>query len=303
MATPLWARLDSRHLVTLSEVARCGSFTAAATSLGYTQSAVSQQIARLERIVGHALVDRLPGGRSVSLTPAGRVVLQHADVVAATVQRAAADIAALDQGMAGTLRIGCFESVGTGLLPDALAIFYETFDRVQVVLSELPDDGDLLDRLGRDELDLSFVVYPLAPGPFESAALLEDPYVLLVAEDSPMATVTGAVDLDDYPELPLVGYGEMRAVHSIEARLGRPSYGSRIVFRSNQNSTIVSLVQRGHVAAVLPRLSVVPLPPGLRTVELRRVSPRVVGLAWHRHRPVSEAAAGFIRAVEEVVEA
>ncbi len=269
--------------------------------MGYTQSAVSQQIQRLERVVGYPVVNRTSGGRAVSLTPAGRVLLQHADVLTTTMQRLAADVAALSQGLGGVLRVGCFESVGSSLLPAALESFLQDYPHVRVVLTELADDGELMSQLDADELDLSFVVFPLAPGAFESHALIEDPYVLVVAEDSSMAGIDGAVDLDDYPEVPLVGFGAMREVHAIENRLGRPAYSNRIVFRSNQNSTLLSLVRRGHVAAVLPRLAVLPAPAGLAILPLRRVSPRIVGMAWHRHRPLSEPASGFVRALEQVV--
>jgi molybdate transport repressor ModE-like protein len=300
MATPLWARLDTRHFVTLAEVVSTGSFTAAAESLGYTQSAVSQQIARLERTLGQPVLHRSAGGRTVSPTPAGRVLLQHASSLVSTMQRAAADVSALSQGIAGILRVGCFESVGSGLLPLALASFLDDFPRVQLELTELADDGDLLDLVAGDELDLTFVVFPLAVGPYESQALLEDPYVLVVAEDSPMAGISGSVDLSDYPELPLMSYGKMRAVHSIEARLGRPVYGRRVVFRSNHTTTLLALARLGHAAAVLPRLAVPTPQPGLRILELERVSPRIVGVAWPDNRPLSDPASGFVRALEQV---
>jgi molybdate transport repressor ModE-like protein len=271
-----------------------GSFTAAAEALGYTQSAVSQQIARLERMLGQTVLHRSAGGRTVSLTPAGLVLLQHAELLVTTMQRAAADVSALSQGIAGILRVGCFESVGSGLLPAALESFLNDYPRVQLELTELADDGDLL--------DLTFVVFPLAVGPYESQALLEDPYVLVVAEDSPMAGVSGAVDLGDYPELPLMSYGKMRAVHSIEARLGRPVYGSRVVFRSNHTSTLLALARLGHAAAVLPRLAVPSPQPGLVILQLERVSPRIIGVAWPGNRPLSDPASGFVRALELVAD-
>ncbi len=298
MATPLWARLDTRHFVALAEVVSTGSFTAAAESLGYTQSAVSQQIARLERMLGQPVLHRGAGGRSLSLTPAGRVLLQHASSLVATMQRAAADVSALSQGIAGILRVGCFESVGSSLLPVALESFLEDYPRVQLELTELADDGDLLDLVARDELDLTFVVFPLSEGPYESQTLLEDPYVLVVSADSPMAGVSGAVDLGDYPELPLMSYGKMRDVHSMETRLGRPVYGNRVVFRSNHTSTLLSLVRLGHAAAVVPRLAVRAPHPGLKVLDLERVSPRIIGIAWPGNRPLSDPASGFVRALE-----
>ena len=218
-------------------------------------------------------------------------------------QRAAADVGALSQGLAGILRVGCFESVGSTLLPIALSSFLHDYPRVQLSLTELADDGDLLELVQQDELDLTFVVFPLSPGPYESQTLLEDPYVLVVSEDSPMAGISGPVDLSDYPELPLMSYGRMREVHSIEARLGRPLYGSRVVFRSNYTTTLLSLTRLGHAAAVVPRLAVSAPAPGLRVLGLERVGPRIIGLAWAGNRPLSEPASGFVRALEEAAAA
>ncbi|MFJ5309256.1 LysR substrate-binding domain-containing protein [Streptomyces sp. NPDC088350] len=111
------------------------------------------------------------------------------------------------------------------------------------------------------------------------------------------------MDLNDYPELPLMAYGKMREVHSIEARLGRPAYGRRVVFRSNQTATLLSLARLGHAAAVLPRLAVPSPHPGLHTLALARVNPRIVGVAWPGNRALSDPAAGFVRALEQVTDA
>src|SRR5215216_1707995 len=94
--------VELRHLLALRAVAREGSFGSAARALGYTQSAVSQQIAGLERAVGERLVERPGGPRPVSLTEAGRLLLRHADAIVARMQAAQADLAAYSQGAAGT---------------------------------------------------------------------------------------------------------------------------------------------------------------------------------------------------------
>src|SRR6266704_3724166 len=104
MGTDSWLGVELRHFLALEAVAREGSFGKAATSLGYTQSAVSQQIAALERIVGQRLVERPGGPRPVSLTEAGRLLLRHADAIVAQIQAAQADLQALRAGEAGTLR-------------------------------------------------------------------------------------------------------------------------------------------------------------------------------------------------------
>jgi len=116
MGTDSWLGVELRHFLALEAVAREGSFGKAATSLGYTQSAVSQQIATLERIVGHRLIERPGGPKPVSLTEAGRLLLTHAGAIAARVAAAQADLTALAEGQAGTLRVGVFQSVGQRIL-------------------------------------------------------------------------------------------------------------------------------------------------------------------------------------------
>src|SRR5881392_2026446 len=109
--------LELRHLAALEAIGRTRSFGAAARELGYTQSAVSQQIARLERSVGQRLVDRPGGPRPVDLTDAGRLLLRHADAIVAQLDAAQADMAAFAEGEAGPLRVGIYQSVGVHLLP------------------------------------------------------------------------------------------------------------------------------------------------------------------------------------------
>src|SRR3954468_3708251 len=103
-----WLGIELRHLLALEAVAREGSFGKAATSLGYTQPAVSQQIALLERIVGHRLVERPGGPRPVSLTEAGRLLLTHAEAIAARLAAAQADLSAFGTGGGGILRVRLF---------------------------------------------------------------------------------------------------------------------------------------------------------------------------------------------------
>src|SRR5438093_375119 len=95
MQTDQWLGLELRHLIALRAVADEGTFGAAARKLGYTQSAISQQIATLERIVGQKLIERPGGPRPVSLTDAGRLLLGHAEGITARLQAAQADLQTL----------------------------------------------------------------------------------------------------------------------------------------------------------------------------------------------------------------
>jgi molybdate transport repressor ModE-like protein len=96
-----WAGVELRHLAALRAIAREGSFRAAAARLGFTQSAISQQIAILERRIGHRLIDRSKGRRSVTLTDAGEVLLEHANAILGLVERAHVDFRAFERRRAG----------------------------------------------------------------------------------------------------------------------------------------------------------------------------------------------------------
>lgn len=293
--------LELRHLVALAAVGRTGSFSRAAEQLGYTQSAVSQQIARLERLVGHTLVERPGGPRAVTLTAAGRLLLGHAEAIAARLGSAQADLDALAEGAAGVLRVGCYQSVGVRILPRVLRAFGAAWPLVSVELTEAEDDGELLQLVEHGELDLTFVAYPMVPGPFEHRELLEDPYVVVVQEENPLGR-DRPVTLADLAGVPIVTYAQMREVHSIENRLGRPELTEQIVFRSNDNGTILGLAAEGVGAAVISWLSVDPFRGGVRTVALAGVGPRIVGIAWHRDRYRIPAADAFVQLATQEAE-
>src|SRR5436305_2304518 len=201
--------LELRHLAALEAVGRTNSFGRAARDLGYTQSAVSQQIAHLERVVGQRLVERPGGPRPVSLTEAGRLLLRHADAIVAQLDAAQADMAALAEGAAGPLRVGIFQSVGARILPALLRRFTEEWPRVEVRVREETDAAELLRLLEHGELDLTFADLPLPAGPFEWAEILRDPYVLLVAAGDPLAARDSAPPLRELAGLPLVAWRQV----------------------------------------------------------------------------------------------
>src|SRR4249919_3361286 len=134
MESDSWLGVELRHFLALEAVARKGSFGKAALALGYTQSAVSQQIAALERIVGQRLVERPGGPKPVSLTEAGALLLRHAESIVARLQAAQADLRALQAGEAGTLVVGAFQSVGARVLPELMRRFTEQWPHIEVML-------------------------------------------------------------------------------------------------------------------------------------------------------------------------
>src|SRR5215210_3768433 len=166
--------LDVRRLKVLREVARQGSFSAAAASLGYTQSAISQHIAALERESGAKLVER--GGRGVRLTDGGRALVAHADAIVARLEEAEQELAAISGLRAGRLRLASFPSAGATLVPGAVAEFRSRHPEVELSLTEAePEESLPLLRSG--EVDLTLIYShgpPQLDGGLEPVHLLED---------------------------------------------------------------------------------------------------------------------------------
>jgi DNA-binding transcriptional LysR family regulator len=296
-----WLGLEFRHLAALRAVAEHRSFSRAALALGYTQSAVSQQIAVLERIVGERLVDRPPGPRPVSLTPTGLLLLRHADALVARLAAARADMAAFALGETGPLRVGIYQSVGARLLPTVMRRFTAAWPRIEVLLHEANDDRQLLAQIENGELDLTFVSYPLTPGPFADRLLLRDPLVLLIAADSVLGRQGAPVTPRQVAELPLIAYSEHVSGEPYTNRLRTRGYEPRIVFRSDDHGTIHGLVAAGFGAALIPRLGVDPDRHDTVALEIgTRMAPRLIGLAWHRDRQIRPAESAFVEVAAAV---
>jgi DNA-binding transcriptional LysR family regulator len=291
-----WLGVEVRHLAALEAVARERSFGRAADALGYTQSAVSQQIATLERIVGERLVERPGGPRSISLTEAGELLLRHAQAIVARLEAARADMAALAHGEAGTLRVGTFQSVGARVLPELMRRFLAEWPRVDLQLSESTLDDELLARVERGTLDLTFAMLPLADGPFDSVALMHDPYVLVVPAESRLAALESA-SLDDLGDLPLIGNRACRSTNLAESELRIRGVEPAVAFRSDDNGTVQGLVGAGVGAALVPLLTVDPHDERSRLLALEpEIPPRRIAIAWHRDRHRSPAARAFVHA-------
>jgi DNA-binding transcriptional LysR family regulator len=286
-----WRGVELRHLAALEAVGRLRSFGAAARELGYTQSAVSQQVAQLERVVGQRLVDRPGGPRRVDLTDAGRLLLRHADAIVAQIDAAQADMAALAEGAAGPLRVGIYQSVGARILPALLRRFREEWPRVDVHVREETDAADLLRLLEHGELDLTFADLPLPTGPFESEEVLRDPYVLLVPAGSELADRDAAPPLRELAGVPLIGW---RSTGEPETYLRGRVPELNVVFRTDDNGTLLGLVAEGLGLAVVPRLVVNPRNPSFAALPFgTRIPPRDIAIVWHRDRYRSAAAQAF----------
>jgi molybdate transport repressor ModE-like protein len=287
--------IELRHFAALQAIAEHGSFGRAAKALGYTQSAISQQMAALERAVGEKLIERPGGPRAVSLTEAGELLLKHAEAIVARMKAAQADLAAFAEGEAGPLRVGTYQSVSARLLPTLVRHFKEQFPKVDVQLSESAVDEELEARLERGEVDLSFVMLPLHEAPLDAAQLLVDPYVLIVPAGSPLAGRAKPPSLREIAKQPLIGYRQCRSNEAVETAIRRAGAEPRFVFRSDDNGTVQGLVGADVGVALVPRLTLQPTDGSVETIEMGELlPPRLIGIAWHRDRYRTPAARAFV---------
>jgi DNA-binding transcriptional LysR family regulator len=296
-----WLGVEMRHLAALEALETEGTFGRAAVKLGYTQSAVSQQIATLERIVGEKLVERPGGPRPVTLTEAGRLLLRHARSIVARLQAAQADLAALSAGEAGSLHVGTFQSVGAKILPEVMRRYTRAWPDVEIELVESHSDLELAELVERGTLDISFVQLPIDNPWLETELVLEDDYVLVTALDSTFA-VGRVPTLKEIAAQPLIGYRNCRATELFleQVRLaggGEPHF----VLRSDENGVVQGMARSGIGVAVLPRLACDPNDDAVRITNLSpRLARRQVGIARHKDRYHSPAARAFLATALEV---
>jgi DNA-binding transcriptional LysR family regulator len=272
--------LDPRRLRVLREVATRGSFSAAAAALAYTQSAVSQQVAALERETGTRLVER--GVRPVRLTDAGRALLAHAEAVLARLDEAEQELGELAGLRRGRLRLASFPTAIATLVPRAVARFTERHPEVDLTVLDDHRQG-LLPRLARWELDLALIYdHQALPEPdveLERTHLLDDPFELVVPDGHPLAgrapvaigELAGEAWIGGTPD---GAYGRI-VLHSCRAAGFEP----RVAFGSDDYHAVQAFVAVGLGIAMLPRLALTLVRPGLRRVPLAAPPVRQVAAA------------------------
>src|SRR3954454_24256449 len=180
--------LDVRRMRVLREVAVRGSFSAAADALAYTQSAISQQIAALEREAGTTLVER--NARGVRLTDAGRALVEHADAILARLSDAEAELEAIAGLRGGRLRLAAFPSAGASIMHEAIARFRERHPAVELTLEPAePEPSIVRLRAGEADvvLDITAGFRPPRDDAIERSHLLDDPMYVALPAGHPLA--------------------------------------------------------------------------------------------------------------------
>jgi DNA-binding transcriptional LysR family regulator len=296
-----WPGLEMRHLLALVAVVETGTFSAAAEQLDYTQSAVSQQVATLERMVGTPLFERPGGPRPVRLTAAGEILLTHARAILARVSSAATDLRALASGDQGELRVGTLPSVGTKILPRLLGTFRAEWPGIQIGLRESRDSAELLRAVESGDIDVTFIdIGPYDTGPLEVRPLLDDPMVFLAPASAPEARHR-AISIVDIAHLPMIGTRNPGCRQIIDDAFRQAPASPTYVFRSDDHPTIQGLIGSGLAYAVLPLLTVDEHDPNVTVIPIRPTPPpRRLGIAWHPDRQPPLALLPFVEVATEI---
>jgi DNA-binding transcriptional LysR family regulator len=267
--------LSLSRLRVLSEVVSRGSFSGAAEALSYTQSAVSQAIARLEAETGAELVVR--DRRGVRPTAAGAMLVEHAEAIFAQVAAAEADLDAVLGIRAGLLRVASFPSAGATLMPAAVATFRERHPGVTLTLAE-GEPGEIAPRLRAGEFDLALLFeFPGVrerPGAgLRNVALLEDPMHVGVPAAHALAAKP-ALTLEDLRDEEWVQTSASSpcARHVVRLCLAA-GFEPNVTFESDDYETVQGLVAAGVGVALIPRLALTRVHPGIVVRELAPHSP------------------------------
>ncbi|HEV2767221.1 MAG TPA: LysR family transcriptional regulator [Acidimicrobiales bacterium] len=289
--------MDLRQLAALVAVADAGTFSAAAARLHTVQSNVSTHVARLERELGVALVDRSAG----QLTAEGDVAVARARRVQAEVDALVADVASLHDEVAGHVRMGIIGTTGRWMLPPLLAAVGARYPKVRIAILE-GNTTSLLPQLLAGALDLTVVNLPVSDPQITVDDLFEEDLVLVAPAGHYLASRQEAT-LEEVAghELLLPPPGT-----SIRVELDRAAEAAGVTLRAQVEldglRLIASLAFEGFGAAILPATAVPALPNSAwQRIGLTGVTGRRVGLARRRRGLPSAPIRALQEAMIEVV--
>jgi DNA-binding transcriptional LysR family regulator len=270
--------LDLRRMRALREVASRGSLSAAAEALDYTQPAISQQIAALEREVGTRLLER--GARPARLTDAGSALVAHAEAVLARLDDAEQELEEIKGVRTGRLRLASVSTALATLVPRALVVFTERHPDVRVSVVEDNLQG-VIGRLGRWEIDLGLIheheALPELNVELERVYLFDEPFELLLPHQHRFAG-RRSLRLNQLSEetwIGGIGAYQHILVHSCQAAGFEP----HVAYRTDDYRAIQAFVAAGLGVAMLPRVALALMPADIVRVPLRQPPVRQVSAA------------------------
>jgi molybdate transport repressor ModE-like protein len=295
--------IDTRRLQILAEVARQGSFNRAAAELRLTPSAVSQQIAALERSAGTPVVRR--STRGVELTDAGRILVETAESVAAELLAARDAIERLAGDRAGQLTVATFTSGGQRLLPPALTRFTAERPGVELtVIESEPEESLDLVRTGAADMALAyhFDAPPPVPPGLVWTPLVEDPMWIVLPDGHPLAGRPSITLAELASERWVIGCLTVAEIFGHYAAIA--GFEVRVACRGTDYQFAQSLVRAGVGISMIPEVALTADPSGITAIRLAPPGPcRFIGIVTPRRRSVSPLVADVMRLLGETVSA
>ncbi|WP_426503820.1 LysR family transcriptional regulator [Dactylosporangium sp. McL0621] len=293
--------LNLERLRVLDAVAATGSVAGAAAALHVTTSAVSQQLARLERETGQELTER--HGRGLRLTPAGALLAGHAAELLAHAERVEASLAEHRGAVAGPLRVAAFATAARGLLPPVLRDLRGRHPALEPALAEM-EPHEALPLLRRGELDVAVVqdwaADPLAVG--EGLArrdLLDDRFDVAVPAEH-RAAARAEIAVAELADEVWIGWSRGQICHDwLLGTLRGIGAEPRVAHTASEHSTQLALVAAGLGIAVLPRLGRDVVPPGVRLVPIAPAAVRRVFAVWRATTSSRPAIGAALTALEQ----
>jgi DNA-binding transcriptional LysR family regulator len=296
--------LNLERLRTLDALARHGSVSAAADGLHVTTSAVSQQMAKLEREVGQQLLAK--NGRGVRLTDTGRLLADHAARILSQVELAQSEIEARRGQVVGEVRIAAFPTAARGLFPAALSSLRRDHAELRVLSRESEPEAAVREVI-RGDLDLAVVLdwsnkrLPV-PGGLAQAHLLDDVPDVAMPADHPLAG-RAEVDLEEFADDEWVSWPEGEFCHEwLVFTLRSKGFEPRITHLAGEHHTQLALIAAGLGVCVAPRLGRGAVPEGVALVPVRQRMRRHVHAVWRTdadRRPSIRAAVEALRSAAE----
>jgi DNA-binding transcriptional LysR family regulator len=296
--------LDTRRLRVLCEVARHGSFSAAADSLGYTQPAISRQIATLEAETGATLVRRVPQG--AVLTDAGQLLVERGSAILARLEETESELNALLGLGGGRLRLASFASAASSIVPLALARFRDRYPDVGLSVA-MADPVDSLPRLRAGELDMALSHDPtyLSEPVYgvEFVQLFDDPMYVALPNNHPLAGA-GELALTSFADEPWMLGTTTSCPDSrlfLRACL-EAGFEPRIAFQNDDYGAVLGFVAAGVGVALIPDMAARTIRGDVVIRELHptpRARPIMVALPAGYHSPASQAMVAILHEVGE----
>ncbi|WP_163553572.1 LysR substrate-binding domain-containing protein [Candidatus Frankia alpina] len=256
--------IDVRRLRILRELDSRGTVVATTAALHLTPSAVSQQLAALAKETGVRLLD--PAGRRVRLTPAARVLLGHADVLFAQLERAEADLAAFDEGRVGSVAVAAFTTAISGIVVPALTALRQSRPRLRMSVSDVAEPA-CFDLLLAGDLDLAVCITHPGARPLDERLLpiplLDDPLDVALPAGHPYATATAtatataaAVPLEVLAGEDFISSGPGTPCHEVtHAACAAAGFVPRVRHRCEDYTAVLGLIAAGCGVGLIPRLA------------------------------------------------